>query len=224
MSHTHKAHQHVLAALTALLLLSMAAPALAVKPSKPGAAPNCPTAAALEQPFLGFVPPDPAMYYLAPNASFEKGAWSGGTTAVPNEPYFVREGSERDRKSLTIVSPNTAISPDVCIGLDDPTLRFFARQIAGPPLSTLGVAVRYEGVTGGQQTVMLGALPSAGINTWIVSPQTALLPVTISVLPKALGTDPINGDPTTNAKLLFAPSAGSRWQIDDVFIDPYRHR
>src|SRR5690348_16516813 len=81
---------------------------------------------------------DPADYTLQPGGDFEPGspAWdltagAGGTTV--NEPWDVTD--EMDGHSLSLTSGSSATSPSICVGIEHPDVRFFAK--ASSSLATL---------------------------------------------------------------------------------------
>src|SRR3954447_11136192 len=74
---------------------------------------------------------DNANYTPVPGGAFESGqkAWtlSGGAKVVTgNESYKVR--SSTDSRSLQIPAGGVATSPSICVGLSEPTVRWFQRQ------------------------------------------------------------------------------------------------
>ena len=132
--------------ITAVLATSVAAAVLA-----PTASAGILTASAtgcrdypLSQPFERWN--DLANYRHVPGGAFEQGAagWqlSGGARVVAgNESFKVR--SAADKMSLLLPAGSTATTPTVCVGLAEPTMRFFARRASGL-LTTLSVEVQVE--------------------------------------------------------------------------------
>ena len=117
---------------TLFVATSLAVLALAMSASSASAgvlvasAPDC-TPKPTTQPFRPWG--DSTPYNLAPGGSFEGGAgsWSltGGASLVTgNEPWKVA-GATHSR-SLRLPPGATATSPVICVGLEHPTLRFFA--------------------------------------------------------------------------------------------------
>jgi hypothetical protein len=192
---------HLLAALGALLVL------LAVAPAAGAQVTACPDNGPLERVFLPDFG-DPALYYLAPGGSFEQRAWPGGTLVAGNEPYHV--GDAGDRRSLGI-SGGSATSPVFCVSPEDPTIRFFARRTGGSLLSSLGVTAV---VLDGDRQLRLPLVP-------VLQPLGGGWGVTLPtpILANVLGL-PSGG--TTPVQLVLTPSPGSAWQVDDVYVDPYR--
>jgi hypothetical protein len=190
--------RHRFGALVALVMVLIAAPA--------AAAADCPPASDLDRPFLRFL--DPAQYYLAPGGDFERGAWAGGAAVTGNEPFHVTSGGTR---SLSIASPSAATSPPICIGIDHPTIRFFAKRTGGPAIAALGVDVVFTDLLGIERRVALVPVLSPVTGAWVLTLPTPIL-ANVVALP----------GPTAEVRFIFTPAAGSTWRIDDVHIDPYQ--
>jgi hypothetical protein len=149
---------------------------------------------------------DPADYVLAPGGDLETaGAWEldGGAAVVDgNEPFHV--GNDADGASLRLPSRGSASTAPMCVGLEHPTLRFFAKRESG---SALG-ALRVDAVAG--DTVLpIGVV--AGSGQWA---PTLPLPIVLNALSLAEGS--------TEVAFRFIPLLGSSWSVDDVYVDPYR--
>lgn len=199
-----------------LLVSLLVALGLAAVPAAAGAgvlvdsATECSDASA-SQVFLPWL--DPANYVLAPGGDFESGSgWSsGGATVVSgNEPWNVVGAN--DHKSLRIGAGATATSPSMCVGLEHPTLRFFARSSNTDLLSSMRVEVLYENNLGQLETLQIG-LVSPG-ESW--SP-TAQMAVTANLLPLLPGE-------RTAVAFRFVPQGSGSWQVDDVHVDPWYTR
>lgn len=151
-------------------------------------------------------------YFLAPGGSFEGTAdqvgWtlSNATLTSGNEPFLVNDPG--DSQSLTIAGGGSATSPYFCVDNTMSSLRFFAQQVsAGGGLRVQALVQTSDGVS----TVPLAHLLDGSMPAWAP-------------------TDPIAADnsgladgQTLNVALQFtvrSPSAS--WQIDDVYVDPYR--
>ena len=188
--------------------LAFAPPAQASPPV--ASAESCDTQE-LSQPFLPWA--DPASYTLAPNGGFESrgSGWSledGAGVVSGNEPYYV--GNARDKRSLRLPDGSSATSSSMCVGIEHPTMRFFARN-TGSPLSTLEVKVHYVDAFGEAQTATIGVVGSNG--TWQPTQ------------PMVIGANmfPVLPDEQTSVAFEFTPTgSGGEWQIDDVYVDPYR--
>ena len=152
----------------------------------------------LTQPFaqLG----DRANYKLVAGGDFESGTddWTllGGAEIVSgNEPWQV--GGAAHGKSLVLPAGSSVISPVACVGLAEPTLRFFVKKNRAP----LGVTV----------PVPVGVVLANG--QWKPTPQMLVVANLLPLLP---------GDRTPVA-FQFTPVLGD-WQIDDVYVDPMKWR
>jgi len=160
----------------------------------------------IEQPFTAWE--DPADYFLAPDGDFSGGGagWdlAGATLVEDNEPWNVH-GSE-SAAAVRIESGASATSPLICVGLDDPTMRFFARSTGDTP-GTLDVEVLYTDGDGVEQALTIGTIAGDGTLEW-----TPVTPLAIVA----------NTYEMTVAFRFTAYGEGSSWLIDDVYVDPYR--
>ena len=163
----------------------------------------------LSQPFSGFG--DTSKYKLVKGGSFEGALtdWSliGGAKVVAgNEPWKV--GGASHAKSLVLPAGSSVITPTACVGIAEPTLRFFAKKNSGL-LSTLAVSVYVKTSLGLVVPVPVGVL--LGNGQWKASPKMLIVANLLPLLP---------GDRTPVA-FGFTPLLGD-WQIDDVYVDPRR--
>jgi hypothetical protein len=170
---------------------------------------NCPTGGS--QVFAPWQ--DAANYLLAPNGSFEFGSygWSlaGGAGIVNgNEPFY-----PTGTHSLALPSGSTATSPTVCLGMQQLYIRMFGKDLGGTD-SGLRVRVQFYGLLNN----LLGFKDFAvfpGGGDWAPTSQVEsggglLMPLPVVALVSS-----------TSARIQITPlGAGSRWQIDDVYIDP----
>jgi hypothetical protein len=199
----------VRAAVVCLAFLGVAAPAAGAGVLVSSAA-SC-DEQVLKQPFLPWA--DVAHYVIAPNGTFESGAsgWSlsGGASVVSgNEPYYVHGAGES--KSLALPSGSSATSSAMCVGIEHPTLRIFARN-GGAALSTLKVDVLFEDAAGSVHSLTIGHL--TGSANWEPS---LVMPLVVNLLP-------LLPDERTAVAFRFTPEgAAGSWRIDDVYVDPYR--
>lgn len=195
-----------LAAAMCALALAVASPTAYAGPLLESA-PSC-TDRVFEHPFVPWA--DPAAYVLAPNGTFEKSTgWklAGASRVSGNEPYYVHAAG--DKHSLSLPPGSSARSATMCVGIEHPTLRLFARN-TGSALSTLRVNVLYEDAQGEVRSATIGEL--SGTSTWHPTPAMALVVNALALLP---------GDHTPVA-LRFEPQGpDGGWQIDDVYVDPY---
>ncbi len=169
----------------------------------------------ITQPFNRFS--DRANYKLLPGGSFEAGsaAWqlSGGAKIVSgNETYKV--GGSNHSRSLSLPKGSAAISPFTCVGLNEPTLRLFAKRNSAllGLVSTLTVQIQVKTSLG--LSLWLPVLPGdLGGGSWH---PTVQMPLIANILP-------LSASDKTPVRFRFAPLLGA-WQIDDVYVDPFRSR
>jgi hypothetical protein len=166
---------------------------------------------ALTQPFRAWG--DSANYKPVPGGAFEPAAtgWTlrGGARVVSgNEPWKVRAAT--DSRSLVLPAGSSATTPPGCVGLAEPTLRFFAKKNKGL-LSTLAVSVWVKTSRGLELPVPIGVM--LGNGTWKPSHRFLIIANLLPLFP---------GDRTPVA-FTFTPLLGE-WQIDDVYVDPMRMR
>jgi hypothetical protein len=167
----------------------------------------------LSQPFSAFG--DTSKYKLVTGGSFE-GALTGWTltgkarVVSGNEPWKV--GGSGHAKSLVLPVGSSAISPTACVGLAEPTVRFFAKRNSGLlGISTLAVSVYVKTSLGLVVPVPVGVV--LGNGQWKPSPKMLIVANLLPLLP---------GDRTPVA-FQFTPVLGE-WQIDDLYVDPMRMR
>jgi len=170
-------------------------------------APDC-TPKPTTQPFAQFG--DSTQYNLAPGGSFEGGAgsWSlsGGASLVSdNEPWKVAGASHT--RSLRLPPGATATSPVVCVGLEHPTLRFFAKNNRAL-LSTMTVEVITETSLGLKVAVPIGVLLPNG--QWKPSPKIFVVANLLPLLP---------GEHTPVQFRVRSVGLGT-WSVDDFYVDP----
>jgi hypothetical protein len=160
----------------------------------------------IEQPFTAWN--DTADYFLAPDGDFSSGAdaWdlAGAEVVDDNEPWFVH--GDTTTAAVRLESGDSATSPMICVGLDDPTMRFFARN-DGDPSGTLDVEVLYQDEEGTEQSLLIGTITADSAADW-----TPVTPLNITA----------NEYEMTVAFRFTAQGTDSAWHIDDLYIDPYR--
>jgi hypothetical protein len=153
-------------------------------------------------------------YVLAPDGGFENGAagWTlggGATTVAGNESYFLN--SKSDSNSLALPAGSSAVSPPLCMSLETPVLRMFARN-TGDPASKLKVELTYKlGIvrTAASYTFTAG---SSWAPTQEISTVGTLAPLLGTLIPS-----------TINVRISPLDSKGN-WQVDDFYVDPFaRH-
>jgi hypothetical protein len=159
---------------------------------------------ALTQPFARYG--DTAEYKTV--GTFEDGtagwALTGGAKVVSGNETAHAAGAG-DARSLSLPAGSTATTPPVCVGLNEPTLRFFAKRDSGL-LSSVVVAVQVQTSLGVWVPLPLGV--DLG-GAWHPSGKMLILANLLPLLPPD----------RTAVRFTFAPLLGSS-QIDDVFVDP----
>ena len=156
---------------------------------------------------------DQRNYVLAPDGGFEAGGsgWRlnrGAAVVDGNESYYLNDAG--DSKSLSLPAGSSAVSPAVCMAIDTPSFRLVARN-SGDPSSRLRVEAVYK-LLGLIRTQTAGTFRAG--STWAptqsVSTVLTLSTIIGTLIPSAI-------------EIRFTPldSSGS-WQVDDVYIDPFR--
>ena len=155
---------------------------------------------------------DSSYYSRLLNGGFEDGAtgWvlSGGARVVNgNEPYYL-SGNPSDSHSLLLPAGSSAYSSTVCFALGDWHLRLMMKRLSAT--GGLHVQVIVPSLLG-ILTVLDGGTVS-GSGSWAPSPRLALL---LSNVTNLLGTRAV--------AFRFTPvGVGASYQIDDVYLDPWK--
>ena len=196
------------AALLAMLAFALAAPSGAQAGILPGTCAD----ERLSKPFLPWL--DPMNYVLAPDGGFEDQAegWrlrGGAGVERGNESFYVR--ARDDRRSLDLPAGASALSPVTCVGIERPTVRFFARRTGGWLLSHLRVEVLYNGLDGRLRTLVMAPVLAGG--SWKPS---LPLPIVANLLPNLSGEQAVVAFRFT--------AVGGSFRVDDVYVDPYAKR
>jgi len=170
---------------------------------------KCPTLSSKQvfRPWL-----DVAQYVPAPGGTAESTTgWKleGGAKLVAgNEPWKVAGSGTR---SLALPAGAKATTSAACVGLGHPTMRFFAKRTSGTVLSTLKVEVLFDGLGGLVKSLPIGVV--LGGSNW---QPTLPFPVVANLLPLLPGQ-------MTPVAFRFT-AVGGTWQVDDVYVDPWRAR
>jgi hypothetical protein len=160
---------------------------------------------------------DAANYLLAPNGSFEFGSagWSlsGGAQVVSGNEPFLPTGTH----SLALPSGSSALSPTVCLGTRQLYIRMFAKDLGGAD-SGLHVRVYWYGLL----NKLLGssdyAIYAPG-GDWAAMNRVSSGGGLLAPLPVVALVS------STSARIEVTPiGRGSKWQIDDLYIDPCINR
>ena len=156
---------------------------------------------------------DTSNYFLVRGSSFERDElnsdkWNGrggAQIAYGSETYAV--SGDADARSMSLSSGASATSPEICVGKNEPTMRWFSRQSSGTNGQLL-VDVLYTDDTGQSQVYTAGASVAG----------TAWAPSTIVEILPALQT--LADGQKTKLRFRFRATNGD-WRFDDVFVDPY---
>ncbi len=156
---------------------------------------------------------DKSQYSMMGGGTFEKGtpAWSltGGSAIVSgNEPWRVEK--DNGTQSLRIPAGGTATSPTACFTFGDWHFRFFVKNV-GAPNGTLRAEIVVRNLLGILSTLDGGVVKADG--TWDPSPRVgALLSNVCALLPTTKSV----------AIRLRAVGTGAAFQVDDVYLDPWK--
>ncbi|HYP56371.1 MAG TPA: hypothetical protein VEQ41_08755 [Solirubrobacterales bacterium] len=154
-------------------------------------------------------------YVLGPDGGFEAGAsgWSlsgGAATVTGNESYYLNAAA--DSRSLALPAGSSAGSPPVCMSLDTPIFRMFARN-TGDPSSRLRVEAVYK---------LLGLVRTKAVSTVTAGPNWAPTQQMSTVLSLATIVGTLI---PSNIQIRITPlDSKGQWQVDDLYIDPYARR
>ena len=200
----------VIAAVATALALSATPAVAATSTPTTSAAPGCTTPTT--QAFL--FANDRKDYVLAPggNAEGSLAGWSltGGAAAVAGGAPAVT-AAPAGTKSLLIPSGGSVTSAPMCVAAHSPFFRFEAKNTGAA--GQLKVEVLYlDGpkFTGERETGTI----TAGA-TWAPTNRLSL----------SQGIMGVNGSSTSQATVAFRftpVGTGGRWQVDDLYVDPYR--
>jgi hypothetical protein len=158
---------------------------------------------------------DSSNYFLAPSGDFEGNSsdWveNGASVVGDQEPWTVNGPGSH---ALKIPAGRSVTSPTMCVGIEHPTMRFFAHRSGGGLLgaaSTLLVTARVETSLGLVIDLPVGTITSLTNGTqWNKTPTQIVLASLLPLLP----------DAHTPIQFRFTAVGTSDWVIDDVFVDP----
>jgi hypothetical protein len=132
---------------------------------------------------------------------------TGGAKVVAgNETSYVN--GTTDKNSVLIPRGGTVMTGPICVGIDKPTVRFFAKRPSFALLPLLTVEGVYTTKSGRTAALPLVGVPLAG-NSWSLQ-----LPFV------SLGSVLELGDSTMMRFRIRAVSGD--WQVDDFYVDPVR--
>ena len=150
-----------------------------------------------------------------PGGSFESPLAAAGwivdraERAPGNEPSLV--GAATDASSLVIGGGGVALSPAFCVDSSMPYLRFFARSLGTNGKLAVRLVVQTRLGVSTAPFSRVAALPAGSMPTWAPTGQLAL----------ADGMTAPGARPST-ARLAFSVEGHGAWQLDDIYVDPYR--
>lgn len=154
-------------------------------------------------------------YVLAPDGGFEAGGsgWAlsrGAAVSAGNESYYLNDAS--DSRSLSLPAGSKAVSPPICMSIDTPIFRMFARN-TGDPSSRLRVEAVYK---------LLGLVRTKAVSTVTAGPGWAPTQQMSTVLSLATIVGTLI---PSSIQIHITPLDGSgNWQVDDLYIDPFARR
>jgi hypothetical protein len=150
-------------------------------------------------------------YMLAPGGSFENGApgWTlrGASVVQGNESFKV--GGASHNYSLRLDPGESATSPEICVGLEHPVIRLFAKNNS-LLLSTMSVEVIVKTSLGLKVPVPVAVVLPSG--KWKPTPAFLVVANLLPLLP---------GD-YTPVSFRFTSVGIGTWWIDDFYVDPRR--
>lgn len=191
--------------LPVLLIAVLALPAAASAGPLVADAPDC-NARDASKVFLPWA--DPADYVLIPGGAAESGkGWSlgaGASVVQGSNPFAVT--SVTDRKALRLEPAASATSATVCVGIENPTLRFFTSSAFAA--GSVKVEVLYETAAGEVESLVIGGAVGG---SW--SP-TLPMPIAANLLPLLPGGH-------TPVRFRFTSTGSESITIDDVYVDPW---
>jgi hypothetical protein len=153
---------------------------------------------------------DPFSYTLAPGGSFESASGltlTGGARIVAGNVTSYIHGSA-DRNSLLLPRGATATTGPICVGMDKPTVRFFAKRPNFALLPLMTVEGVYTTKSGATSSLPLVGVPLAG-GGWSLQ------------LPFVSAGSLLELGDTTMMRFRLRAVSGD-WQIDDFYVDPWR--
>lgn len=155
---------------------------------------------------------DPNSYSLAPGGDFsDSSQWTlkhatvaADTTGLGSNALFMGQGDSE------------AVSPAMCVNLDNPTIRLMMKDVGGNGKSDVKVTVLYEDLNGHVQHLTLAKLRAT--SSW--SP-TIAIPIAVNIL----STASANG--WTAVAFDFKVEGlqkGETLELSDLYVDPYCSR
>jgi hypothetical protein len=212
MKHLRRARMALLGIITGAALFAL--PGVASAGLLVASAPNCDNGA-VSQPFSQW--DDDASYFLAPGGNFEGSldGWNAGRASVVSdqEPWHVDGAGS---KALKIPAGGSVVTSTMGVGVENPTMRFFAHRSGGGLLggtSQLLVTARTETSLGLVVDVPVVGLVNGLAGNGTSWNKTQKQIVTSSLLPLLPGEH-------TPIQFRFTAVGTGDWVIDDVYVDP----
>jgi hypothetical protein len=148
---------------------------------------------------------DSGQYFAAPNGGFETGTsdWTTGAGAQVvsgNERWYLN--SQADSKSLSLPSGAWARTSTICTNASDQTIRLMVKGATGQ------LKVDAYVLSGGNIRTWSTQIDATKTTGWRPSP----------VIQFALGNQYLGA---TTIQLTFT-AIGASWQIDDLYVDPFK--
>jgi hypothetical protein len=154
-------------------------------------------------------------YVLAPGANFEDKlapGWELSAAKVAGGNATYKVGGSDDHASLRMSTDGSTMSPTMCVDLNTPTFRFFARALDDETSLKVEVAYPDSGSPAFEQVALLVGGDYDGV--WGLTEDVPLSPERAGTLVGGRG-----------AVLRFtvigaSPDKAGAWRIDDIYIDP----
>jgi hypothetical protein len=160
---------------------------------------------------------DVSPYFPVANGGFESGSsgWSisgGAAVESGNERYFV--GAPTDAHSLAIPNGGRAQSPTTCVALGENSVRLFVKSSGTGPSSLHVQAFVQNALTGIVLSTAFDVDANAATQDWS--------PTSTFDVPNLLGG--IVGVQKLTLVFTTRGSSAVSWNIDDVYVDPFKLR
>lgn len=154
---------------------------------------------------------DSADYSLVDNGAFETGSagWTLTRAAITSDNESFKVHGAGDTKSLAIDPTGLAVSPPVCVDVNRPTFRLFARRTSGT-WGQLAVGLRWRTASGQTNDTTVASIGAS--TSWAPTDELSLS-----------RTLPLwQAGQTITVQFVFDPEDfGGAFAIDDVYVDPY---
>lgn len=150
---------------------------------------------------------DSAQYFLAPGGDAESSRWkTAGGASIASGKGVLGLGSS----VYALPDGGSITSESFCLGYDSPTLRYSINDpgVAG---AVLKVEVIWTSPSGKVYTVPIGWIKSGTAGVRLASPNFLL--ANLAGLLTETGT--------TSVQLRFT-GTGATWQVDDIYVDPFK--